>query len=240
MYDIYQNYGGNDTVPNNFPAVAVHDGTRYPRYGTVPNNTNVTTKRLAMLSCPSDKDNAPSGNITNSNYAGVTGNAGTTTLTAGPSPQPTGYVAKAGYFDPTINEFVLVGTAWQANTRKTKLTDATDGLSNTVLFGEVLQGQGSDLRGFIWWGDAAGVSTYYPPNTPSPDQVSSNCVNDPANNLPCVTGATPVIHSVRSRHTGGANVGLGDGSVRFVSNSVNPLMWIWAGSMSDGQVSTLN
>jgi len=238
MYNLYQNYGGNDTVPNNFPSGTT--ATPPPRYGGAPNNANVTTKRLAVLTCPSDKENAPISNITNHNYVGVTGNAGTTTLTAGPAPQPAGYVAKAGYFDPTITEFVLVGTTWQLNSRKTKLTDATDGLTNTVLFGEILQGQGSDLRGFLWWGDAAGVSTYYPPNTKAPDQVSQNCTNDPANNLPCVTGATPVIHSMRSRHTGGVNVAMGDGSVRFVRDSINPLMWIWAGSLSDGQVINLD
>jgi prepilin-type N-terminal cleavage/methylation domain-containing protein/prepilin-type processing-associated H-X9-DG protein len=234
MYQIWQNYGGNDTVPNNFPSPTTN--TPPPRYGGAPNNVNVTTKRLSVMSCPADKDNAPISNITNHNYGVVTGNGVTVgaATTAPPAPIPTGFVARPGYFDGGIVEFVLIGGVWQPNARKTKLTDATDGTSNTVMIGEMLQGTGTDLRGFIWWGDAAGVSTYYTPNTKSPDQVSQNCTNDPANNLPCVVAA-PRVHSIRSRHSGGANVCLGDGSVRFVRDSINPLMWIWAGSMADGQ-----
>ncbi len=240
MYQLYQNYGGNDTVPNNFPA-AFPTGSTPPRYGGAPNNTNVTTRRLQALTCPSDKENAPISNITNHNYAVVSGKGTTVGATAaGPAPVPTGYSARPGMFDAGIVEFVFVGGAWVPNSRKTKLTDATDGLSNTIMVGETLQGTSSDLRGFLWWGDAASVSTYFPPNTKSPDQVSQNCTNDPQNNLPCVVNTSQRIHSIRSRHSGGANVCLGDGSVRFVRDSVNPLQWIWAGSMSDGQTTNLD
>jgi len=246
MYDLYQNYGGSDTVPNNFPATVTYGpgmpntATRMPRYADAPNNTNVTQRRLTVLTCPSDKENAPSGNITNNNYAVMTGNGTTVAPLAGGPADPTGFVARPGMFDPTITEFIISGTTVQPNARKTKITDATDGLSNTIMIGEILQGQGSDLRGFIWWGDAAGVSTYYPPNTTALDQVSQNCTSDPQNNLPCVVNTSQRIHAVRSRHTGGTNVGLGDGSVRFVSNSVNPISWLWSGSMADGQVTSLN
>jgi hypothetical protein len=35
-------------------------------------------------------------------------------------------------------------------------------------------------------------------------------------------------------------VGLGDGSVRFIRNAVNPMMWLWSGSIDDGQVTNLD
>ena len=71
-------------------------------------------------------------------------------------------------------------------TRKIKLTDVTDGLTNTVMVGEVLQGKSSDLRGFIWWGDAAGFSTFAPPNTATMDQIYTGgyCNSQPAQRKP--------------------------------------------------------
>jgi len=37
-------------------------------------------------------------------------------------------------------------------------------------------------------------------------------------------------------HTGGINVGLGDGSVRFVRQGVTPTTWWWALTPSGGEV----
>jgi prepilin-type N-terminal cleavage/methylation domain-containing protein/prepilin-type processing-associated H-X9-DG protein len=233
MYQLYQNWGGNDSVNSNFPAP---NGGTNPRYGSAPNTTNVTTRRLQTLTCPSDRVNDPIGNINNYNYAVCGGNGGTYKA-AGPSPQPTGYTVQAGMFDGSVNGMVISGTTVTANSRKTKLTDVTDGLTNTVMVGEVLQGQGSDLRGFIWWGDATAMSTYYPPNTTSPDLIYSAgyCNNQPIQGMPCVGGSGALFAS-RSKHTGGVNAGMGDGSVRFVQSSINPNTWLWMGPINDGVV----
>ena len=42
--------------------------------------------------------------------------------------------------------------------------------------------------------------------------------------------------AARSRHTGGVNVLFGDGSVRFVNNSVDPLTWRRIGTRAGGEV----
>lgn len=42
--------------------------------------------------------------------------------------------------------------------------------------------------------------------------------------------------AVRSFHTGGAHIVLGDGGVRFAGNSVDSLTWRRVGAMADGQV----
>ena len=125
--------------------------------------------------------------------------------------------------------------------RKTRFADVTDGLSNTLMVGEVLQGTGSDLRGFFWWGDASAMSTFAPPNTSTPDQIytAGYCSNQPIKKLPC-TGTGGAVFYSRSRHPGGVNSGLGDGSVRFISNTVNATVWRRLGSPSDGQVISLN
>jgi prepilin-type processing-associated H-X9-DG protein len=40
----------------------------------------------------------------------------------------------------------------------------------------------------------------------------------------------------RRRHTGGVNVGFGDGSVRFLVNSISEQTWCFLISKADGQV----
>jgi prepilin-type processing-associated H-X9-DG protein len=42
--------------------------------------------------------------------------------------------------------------------------------------------------------------------------------------------------SARSRHPGGINLLLGDGSVRFVKSSINAMTWVQLGSIRGGEV----
>jgi prepilin-type N-terminal cleavage/methylation domain-containing protein len=228
-YRLYQNWGGTDTVASNFPAVTPA-GTTPPRYGGAPNTVNVTNGRYAALSCPSDQNNKPIGSMTNCNYV-VCGGTGGTYLTR-PAIAPGGFSPMPGMFDGSTNG---------RTNPHVKLTDVRDGLTNTVMMGEVLQGQGRDLRGFLWWGDASAFSTYAPPNTANPDQIYSTtyCKNQPQINLPC-TGAGGAVFYSRSHHTGGVNAALGDASVRFVRQSINANTWLLMGSINDGAVIQLN
>ena len=45
--------------------------------------------------------------------------------------------------------------------------------------------------------------------------------------------------TARSSHPGGVNVGLCDGSVRFVSNGVDPLVWYALFTSNGGEPATL-
>jgi prepilin-type processing-associated H-X9-DG protein len=124
-----------------------------------------------------------------------------------------------------------------AQPKLVRITEITDGTSNTFMAGEVLQGEADDLRGFSWWGPAAEFTTFYPPNSSSPDSLSGGiCVDRPQRNLPCsmVTGLN--IYGARSRHTGGVQVALCDGSCRFVSNNIRIDAWRAFGSSQGGEV----
>jgi prepilin-type N-terminal cleavage/methylation domain-containing protein/prepilin-type processing-associated H-X9-DG protein len=223
-YRLYQNWGGNDGFNSNFPAQSTGG---FPRYGSAPNTTNVTGRRYKVFTCPSDQENTPIGAMPNHNYAVCGGTGGTSRSV--PTGAPAGFVPQAGMFDGG------------SLTRKIKLTDVTDGLSNTIMMGEVAQGQGTDLRGFIWWGDASAMSTFATPNTSTPDQIYTPfyCNNLPAKGLPC-TGTGGGVYFSRSRHSGGVNAAMGDASVRFISNGISPTAWLNAGGAADGQVGTLN
>ena len=220
-YNLYQNWGGTDSTSSGFPAASAAGS--FPRYASSPNSTNVTGRRYSVFTCPSDQENAPIAPVTNVNYVMNAGTGGTYRTT------PNGAVGGV----PILGG---IGDGGDLN-KKIRLTDVADGLTNTLMFMEVRQGQGSDLRGFAWWGDAAGASTMFPPNTSTPDQVytAGYCNNQPTQGLPC-TGTGGAVFYSRSRHTGGANAAMGDGSVRFVRDSITPSTWQYMGPTSDGVV----
>lgn len=193
LFQLYENSGGTDATG--------------PRYGASP-NTQVTTKRLAALTCPSDMENAPIGNITCHNYAVNYGNT--------------------SYGQGTVNGVTFGGAPFSIS-KCFGFRDAIDGTSTTLMMAEVLQGIGTDLRGFGWWGDASGFSTYLTPNSSLPDRIytASYCNNQPILNLPCaVSNSTnPTMFASRSRHVGGTQVILCDGSATFVSENIDLNVW---------------
>ena len=130
----------------------------------------------------------------------------------------------------------------------------TDGTSNTLMLAEVRQapdsiGQDSthkDLRGLIWYGHHAGITTHEAPNTSVPDYVQNFWCPEPARaaaiGMPCqhesgqATGATPKNLFARSNHPGGVHVALCDGAVRFVADTIDLTTWRRLGSSQDGEV----
>ena len=213
----YENWGGSDSVYGDGPAP--QSGGTFPRYSSAPNTTNVTSRRYSAFTCPSDIPNAPFGGLTNNSYAANWGNT-TYNQTTYPGTAVTFLGAPFGQAKDTA-----VGKRMKGE----KLSSITDGTSNTFLMGEVRQGQGSDLRGFTWWGDASGFTTYEMPNSSVADRIytAGYCNNQPLQKLPCAVsdGANPTRFSSRSNHTGGVHVGMCDGSVRFVSDNISLAIW---------------
>jgi prepilin-type processing-associated H-X9-DG protein len=75
-----------------------------------------------------------------------------------------------------------------------------------------------------------------------PDYVQSGWCVDPTTALkrrmPCATegSSTPKNLSARSLHSGGVNVALCDGSVRFINDSISQTTWQNLGSSQDGNI----
>lgn len=231
MGQLYQNWGGEDVG-------SACGGVGGPRYSSAPNTTNVCNKRFETLTCPSDIPNAPFSNLTNHNYAVNFGNTSYGRHAVLP-PGATGpnAVRYAGApFKPAIGldpdqcqRVISEGNFKVRPQRGIPLRDILDGTSNTLMMAEVLQGQGRDLRGFTWWGDATQFTTYLAPNSPLPDRIytASYCNNQPKMNLPCAVSSStdPTMFASRSRHPGGVQVVLCDGSARFVRTTVSILVW---------------
>jgi prepilin-type N-terminal cleavage/methylation domain-containing protein len=110
-----------------------------------------------------------------------------------------------------------------------RLTDITDGASNTLLFSEVIKSPSDqDLRGAIFWGWSAGFQTYLAPNDARSDRILHNdgqCVDPLPGMPPCQTVNDATTLAARSRHTGGVNAATSDGGVRFVPNSISLDVW---------------
>ena len=115
------------------------------------------------------------------------------------------------------------------------IAGVTDGTSNTVIVSEVI---GGDFRG-NWGHDVSVAYTHrYGPNAVTPDKTwGPGCVNRP--NAPCVETAPAwglVDIAARSNHSGGVNALLGDGSVRFIANTIPLPTWQAVASINAGEV----
>jgi prepilin-type processing-associated H-X9-DG protein len=122
--------------------------------------------------------------------------------------------------------------------------DMPDGTSNTLMAAEVLIGQDRgtslDLRGYTHWGDASGFETYLAPNSTQPDRIYTigYCQYPHMMNPPCAESiaTAPNLMAARSRHSGGVNATMCDGSVRFVKNSISLQIWRAISTTQGGEV----
>jgi prepilin-type N-terminal cleavage/methylation domain-containing protein/prepilin-type processing-associated H-X9-DG protein len=231
LFKQFSNFDGNDAT-----------GIRYG------SNTSVITQRLKMYTCPSDISNAPTANITNHNYVVNYGNTtffqqdvivGGVRIVFGEAPFHA-YPGSVSDDGPVNAQEAMTWT--RVYGRPVPLEQITDGTSNTLMLSEVNQGQGLDARGFAWWGGASGFVTLYGPNASDPDVMTGAWCNltNPLN-APCTTTSTapPSPFSrrqgARSRHTGGVNAALCDGSVRFISNTIDIRIWQALGTSQGGE-----
>jgi prepilin-type N-terminal cleavage/methylation domain-containing protein/prepilin-type processing-associated H-X9-DG protein len=123
---------------------------------------------------------------------------------------------------------------------RTRFTDITDGTSNTAMTSEIILSpdtNGHDIRGRYFNPAHSGVmfSTLYSPNNLIADQHDW-CQATPVKRAPCIWTSANIFVSARSYHSGGVNVGLADGSVRFVTDGVNLTAWRAIGSRNGGEV----
>jgi prepilin-type N-terminal cleavage/methylation domain-containing protein/prepilin-type processing-associated H-X9-DG protein len=196
-----------------------------------PENTTVSYRWISTFQCPSDTPAYNGTNIAKGNYAVNYGNTyGWFSQTATfDTPSVPFLGAPFSYISAGMGSMLAFGA-----TGTFSFASITDGLSNTLLDGEVIQGQGTisqfggtyaDDRGNIQQGYASGISAYLPPNSSLPDSTSFTGCNYPyQNNPPCTLGFS-YYYAARSRHPGGVNVGLCDGSVRYIKNSIGLATW---------------
>lgn len=217
----------------------------------------VRSARIPTALCPSDAAGngipytgaSPAGDWARGNYAC---NAGGIHGNSAPFGDPNGWVSTENGVSPTRNgayngvpDGSLAGGVMCINWGA-KLTGIPDGTSNTVLLAEVRTGShlaASDPRG-TWALGYPGASviagqTSIDCNRPNSNENQADdcqgCVNAPDDRMGACVGCAYQQANARSRHTGGVQAALADGSVRFVKDSVTILVWNSMSMRDDGQ-----
>jgi prepilin-type processing-associated H-X9-DG protein len=223
-----------------------------PTFNISPANQFAVQQVIKLFLCPADKGQPVSAAygepvIGPTNYAVC---VGTGTTNGGPP------------FGSPLNSdgMFTAGTTF-------KITDVSDGTSNTAMMSESLLGDGpenaggpipgdpqlvyaytgfgtpisdaacagasqwniSNRRGFMWASGEMRCGSYNHYYTPNPPQY--DCVTNDA-----TTFTSMAFRAARSRHTGGVNLLLGDGSVHFVANGVTLSVWRGLATRSGGEV----
>jgi prepilin-type N-terminal cleavage/methylation domain-containing protein/prepilin-type processing-associated H-X9-DG protein len=196
-------------------------------------NVAVNQKRPPYLRCPSDDFN-PDALV--GNYVGSLGP--TRTPSANPSCQPylTATVGNPAFTvgssdhgnnpDPTTVRGIFTRTGMKIN-----FASVTDGLSNTIFVGESLPAEHDHLWNNQWWdyniGGAAHAATLVPINY----KLASNPSCNAANNWNLSWG-------FKSRHTGGANFLMGDGSIQFFRDTIDYNVYQALGGRNEGNTAS--
>jgi prepilin-type processing-associated H-X9-DG protein len=216
LFDNYKFYGAISASGGNPDTTTRYGGSR---------NLPVTRTQIQTYTCPSDSITANPSTYNGITFHNYVANHGNTTLAR---TTPFGKMLNG---QPNIFKgapFIFVGNS-NSNPQVVRLQDVFDGLSNTMAFSETVQGRDGDLRGFAWWNGGAHYETFLPPNANQPDIVEniSYCKASNPVNPPCdgPTSSNPSNIAARSRHPNGVQVGMCDGSVKFVSNSINLDTW---------------
>jgi prepilin-type N-terminal cleavage/methylation domain-containing protein len=212
-----------------------------------PTNAAARAARIPGFLCPSSPEVTLPAGWAGTNYRA---NQGSQILYAQPSTDPSnsnfGMPAPNGVFVPSMS---------------LSIAEITDGTSNTAAFSEHPLGDFDNTQVSPF--DTFRPGTY--PNTPDeavaqcraldPNDLSLQGVSNvgapwlqsyhsttqyfhvaPPNSRSCMFPPGRVATSARSHHPGGVTLALCDGSVRFVSESINLAIWRAVGSRNGGEV----
>jgi prepilin-type N-terminal cleavage/methylation domain-containing protein len=251
LYDRYQNLTGPITQTGDWPGA--HG------FGTAAPYPAARTTILKILLCPSDRQHVMNEANNNyysrarGNYRACAGNAdlygnlpqGATAATYAPAAPGIGAfaVTRGQIFGGTIPP------------KQATFGDIIDGTSNTILFSEGLRPAMNNWSTIndTTLGNMGGCffTTYNTPNSTAPDRPWGPCPlpqGDGGYTAPCTTLGGPLrppgnhnnnqrtAHAAaRSAHPGGVNVSLGDGSIRFVSQTINVATWRALGTIQGAE-----
>jgi prepilin-type N-terminal cleavage/methylation domain-containing protein/prepilin-type processing-associated H-X9-DG protein len=194
-----------------------------------PANAYARSYSLKLFLCPSDTPPGPTFTVVDEGGASLCDLAFGNYVGMGGTNEVTGYPDTSG--GPQYQGVLL-------RNGRVRVTDITDGSSNTLFVGERASRRSPMTT---WVGAVTGCSV--PPQNPGYDNegppvlvlTNTGTVEDarvPNNPLDHVEDSN-------SQHTQGVNFLFGDGSVRSISNTVNPAVWVAIGTRAGGEAVSL-
>lgn len=199
-------------------------------FGSMPNgNFTISSTALAIFTCPTDTPPKPaiSNYYNKGNYVANYGIGPWLNVHTNPTPENT--TTSPG----------PIGT----NSRYSAL-GITDGTSNTAMASEIVRTDAPDFRGVLHYPEGPLYTHNRTPGDLTPDETRGSLCNSQTW-APCVNtfpdwSTRRMIVTARSRHTGGVQVLLCDGSVRFVRNSISLTNWRALGTINGGETVNLD
>jgi prepilin-type processing-associated H-X9-DG protein len=188
--------------------------------------TTTASKQIKTYLCPSDSSSSQArtdrGNVAgalmgSTNYKGVSGNNWDYGPHRNPAANPVGSPANDG-----LNQGN--GVFWSTDYKtKVKIEGIPDGSSNTYFIGEDLPDRNTHCS-WAFFHHATGTCAI---------PLNFNLPPDPS---PAINDNWRLVQSFRSRHSGGAVFAMGDGSVRFVQQSIDINSYRAFASRNGGEV----
>jgi len=206
------------------------NSTAAPRNQTLRDGRLLRQVIMPFLVCPSDTAGGwhPTSNWALSNY---TASMGSQYMFASNGCQeynlPNGTRGHGTTANGSQVSGIISRLHWSAG-----IAELTDGTSNTILMGEIRPLCGDYTQRSWADDDAFWVGTLGPINY-------ATCPGEPGYNAgPGCNGITsrPCSQAFKSKHVGGAQFVLGDGSVRFIQQSISWNVYQFLGGRNDGNV----
>jgi prepilin-type N-terminal cleavage/methylation domain-containing protein/prepilin-type processing-associated H-X9-DG protein len=256
VYDLYVQAGLNDTLAARLGESGGVVGEWSPKDpGLAASLRTARITKIKVAFCPSDtgpiinESGSAVWSRARGNYRGCVGPGDMYAAFVDPSPIGRG----TGVF--VVSAKQSFSNEWgYGDVQATRIANMTDGTSNTVMLSE---GLNSTITNTNTWGGPMGdmhmgnmggslFSTFLAPNSATADYIAGPCPRDQGDNsyqAPCLSydkgnqglDSSAAYAAARSKHPGGVNVGLGDGSVRFVANTINLITWRALGTTGGGE-----
>ena len=261
-YDVWDAYTWSELILPYMEQTVVYDGytTLMDKggyaggtYGPIQGTVKMRNSRHTVITtfcCPSGK--APQGNELGTpgygyyrfSFRGCTGTGDMYGEATDGTKGPWGVGVFGVKHDQSFDETSSLGA---------KFRDISDGTSHTIMISEGLVADASE-----GWGGPIGATLYgnmggalftasLTPNSTSPDRPVGPCPSDRGNTgyeAPCLSigsngwgtpsGAGGYV-AARSKHPGGVNAALADGSVNFINNNIDLLVWRRMGTRAGGE-----
>lgn len=235
-----QFFAGVSTLPNYGCWFRLQDA----RPGVHVDMAQALATELSSMRCPSDSGRKEG-------YRAADDHAPIARINYGVNVGPASSWTASDWNDPRMRGPFSFGIAWEYTADFAAMTDGT---SNTILLGELVAAeQRRDTRGawayasgpFISGGSRADQQPriLLPPNGNAlddrfMDRVPRCRADERDRHLRCVGNHDRAFQTARSKHPGGVHVCLADGSVRFISETIDIQTWQALLSMSSGVTAT--